>query len=420
MILIAAFVLLVFFYSLASRQLERSLLTAPMLFTLSGAAVAHLGAAASDLKLDRSAFLIVAELGLVMTLFSDASRVRLSLLRGAGNLPLRLLSIGMLLTLLLGAACAKAVLPQLSWPEAFILAAILAPTDAGLGQMIVNSPRVPLRIRQALNVEAGLNDGLSVPFLLLFIALAAQAADASAPSLLARYLGEQLGLGVLIGVAVGGVGGWLLGQAHRKDWMAPQLAQLAVVALPLLCVLAAEGVGASMFIAAFVAGLLAQWGFARVGRHSIEFAEDWGQLFGYAVFFLFGMVVGQEWRAFTPVLLLHALLSLTLVRMLPVALALLGTRLTRASVLFIGWFGPRGLASIVLGLVYLEHEARLPGEETIRLAVIVTVLASIFAHGLSTRPGIAAYAHRSARLGTGAAEHDGSGAEPGAPPRGSR
>jgi NhaP-type Na+/H+ or K+/H+ antiporter len=417
MLLIAAFVLVVFGYSLASGRLERSVLTAPMLFTAAGVGVAHLNGTAPDMALDRSAFLAVAELGLVMTLFSEASRVRWSFLMGGSNLPLRLLSVGMLLTMLLGAACAKAVFPQLSWPEACILAAILAPTDAGLGQVIVSSRQVPLRVRQSLNVEAGLNDGLSVPFLLLFIALAAHATDAPAPGLLARYLGEQLGLGVLVGGVIGGLGGWLLGLAQRRNWMAPALAQMAVVALPLLCVLASEGAGASMFIAAFVAGLLVQLGFRHAGHHSIEFADDWGQLFDYAVFFLFGMVVALEWQAFTPSLLLYALLSLTLVRMLPVAVALRGMGLSRSSLLFIGWFGPRGLASIVLGLVYLEHEAHLPGESTIRLAVMLTVLLSIFAHGLSARPGIAAYARRTAGLGPQASEHAAVATEADAPPR---
>ena len=319
----------------------------------------------------------------------------------------------MLLMMQLGAACAKAVLPQPSWPEA----CILAPTDAGLGQAIVNSRLVPPRIRQSLNIEAGLNDGLSVLFLLLFIALAAHATDAPAPGLLARYLGEQLGLGVLVGGAIDGVGGWLLGLAKRKHWMVPALAQLAVVALPLLCLLASEVAGASMFIAAFVARLLVQLGFPTQGGHSIECAEDWGQFFDYAVLFLFGMVVASEWQAFTPLLLLYVLLSLTLVRMLPVALALRGMGLSRASLLFIGWFGPRGLASIVLGLVYLDKEARLPGESTIRLAVMLTVLLSIFLHGLSARPGIAAYARRIAGLTPQAPEHAAVASEADDPPR---
>jgi NhaP-type Na+/H+ or K+/H+ antiporter len=168
--------------------------------------------------------------------------------------------------------------------------------------------------------------------------------------------------------------------------------------VPLLCLLASEAVGASMFIAAFVAGLAVQIGFKPAGQHSVDFTEEWGQIINLSVFFLFGLLVGRNWQSFTLAHTLYAILSLTVVRMLPVAIALIGTCLSRATVLFMGWFGPRGLASIVLGLVYLEQRAQHPGEATIRLAVMVTVLFSIFAHGLSAAPGINLYATRLATL----------------------
>ena len=164
-------------------------------------------------------------------------------------------------------------------------------------------------------------------------------------------------------------------------------------------------VGASMFIAAFVAGLTVQVGFKDAGKDSVEFAEEWGQLFNLAVFFLFGVLVVKDWPQYTLTTLLYAVLSLTVVRMVPVAIALTGTRLSPATVVFMGWFGPRGLASIVLGLVYLEEGMYLPGENTTRLAVIVTVALSIFAHGLSATPGINLYARKIAVLGPDAPEH---------------
>ena len=421
MALVTAFVLLVFLYSLVSQRLERTVITAPMLFAAAGAATTLLPIAAPELALDRNAMLLVAELGLVMTLFTDASRIRPAFLKAGRNLPIRLLSTGMLLTIVLGAVLAVVVLGGLTWWEAGILAAILAPTDAGLGQVIVNSRRVPLRVRQSLNVEAGLNDGLAVPFLMLFIALAvAEEGTAGPGAVLTRFLGEQLGYGTLVGLGIGAAGGWLLGLADRRGWMAPLLAQLGVVTLPLLCVVASEATGASVFIAAFVAGIAAQFGFRDVGRHTIEFAEGWGQLFNYLVFFFFGTVVAGAWTHFTPAVLLYAVLSLTVVRMVPVALALRGTGLSRATVLFMGWFGPRGLASIVLGLVYLEREAHLAGESTIRLALMATVLLSIFAHGLSALPGIGLYARRVAGLDATTPEHqatDGDARAPRAAPR---
>jgi NhaP-type Na+/H+ or K+/H+ antiporter len=404
MVLTAVFLALVFSYSLVSRWLERTVITAPIVFTAAGLLISLAPPWASGLELDRKALLLIAEIGLVMTLFTDAAHIDRSVLKGSRNLPIRLLSTGMLLTILLGAATALVIISGLSLWEACILAAILAPTDAGLGQLIVSSEQVPLRIRQALNVEAGLNDGLAVPFLMLFIALARETTDGPGVAL-TRFLVEQLVYGALIGVGIGLVGGWLLGVAERRNWMADSSRQLGLVTLPLLCVIASEATEASMFIAAFVAGLAVQIGFVDAGKHGAEFAEGWGQLFNFFVFFLFGLLVAPVITSLSLILLLYAVVSLTLVRMLPVALALAGTGLSRSTVLFMGWFGPRGLASIVLGLVYLEHQATLPGESIIRLAVMATVLLSIFAHGLSALPGIGFYARRVASLDSLTPEH---------------
>jgi NhaP-type Na+/H+ or K+/H+ antiporter len=178
--------------------------------------------------------------------------------------------------------------------------------------------------------------------------------------------------------------------------MAESFLQLAVVSLPVFCLLFSEPLGASPFIAAFVAGLFVQVGFKHAGKHSVEFTEEWGQVFNLAVFFLFGMMVARESGGFGPAPLIYALLSLTIVRMLPVAVSLIGSGLDKGTIAFMGWFGPRGLASIVLGLVYLEQEKHLPGEQVTRHAVMLTVLLSILAHGLSATPGIRALTKRSA------------------------
>jgi sodium/hydrogen antiporter len=391
MVPLALFVSFVFLFSLVSKRLEGTIITAPIAFTLAGMLMFFALPWIQRAGLDATAFRRLAEFGLVLLLFTDASRTELNILRSLGSLPVRLLSVGMLLTIALGAVVARLVLPQLTIWESGILAAILAPTDAGLGQVIVNSPSVPMRIREALNVEAGLNDGLSVPFLLFFIALAAARIEGGGASL-TQFIVEQLGYGALVGLAVGLGGGWLMGLARRKEFVAESFQQIGIVALPLLCLAVSELVGASMFIASFVAGLAVQVGFRDVGKHSIEFAEEWGQLFNFSVFFLFGVLVVRDWPQFSIASWLYALLSLTVVRMLPVAIALIGTGLSWASIAFMGWFGPRGLASIVLGLVYLGQEVNLPGEQTIRFTVMATVLLSIFAHGLSAMPGIGLYA----------------------------
>ena len=403
MTLLAVFIALVFFYSLVSGRIERTLVTAPIVFTVAGMMAGLVMAEFHVQEGSQEVFLRLAEIGLVLLLFTDASRTDLRILKSIRNLPGRLLSTGLLLTLLLGGLGALVVFRHLSIWEAGILAAILAPTDAGLGQIIVSSPRVPMKIRQALNVEAGLNDGLSVPFLLFFIALAGTGAEIHDANL-SQFVWEQLGFGTLVGGGIGLAGGWLLGAAHRQKSVLKSWSQLGVVAVPLLCLIASEAVGASMFIAAFVAGLAVQIGFKPAGQHSMEFTEEWGQIINLSVFFLFGLLVVRNWQHFTLAHVGYAIFSLTVVRMVPVAIALIGTRLSRATVLFIGWFGPRGLASIVLALVYLEHDAQHPGETTIYLAVMVAVLLSIFAHGLTARPGINWYATAIAKLNPTAPE----------------
>ena len=403
MTLLAIFLGLLFVYSLVSARVDRTVLTAPSLFTAAGIIVIFV---LPEFRLSRGNLEWVrriAEAGLVLLLFTDASRTDLNILKHIRNLPVRLLSVGMLLTILLGALAALVVLRQLTLWEAGILAAILAPTDAGLGQIIVNSPRVPMCVRQALNVEAGLNDGLSVPFLLFFIDLAAKRAGIEHSGFLA-LLWEQLGLGTLIGLVIGLLGGWLVSVATRRNTMANSFRQLAVVSLPLLCVMACEAVHASMFIASFVAGLAVQVGYKEAGKHSLEFAEEWGQLFNLSVFFLFGLMLASSWNKFNLAYLLYAVLSLTIVRMVPVAVALAGSGLSRSTVLFMGWFGPRGLASIVLGLVYLGAEIHAPDESIIGLAVMATVALSIFAHGFSALPGMKFYAAKVALLPTDSPE----------------
>jgi NhaP-type Na+/H+ or K+/H+ antiporter len=384
--LLAIFIVLLFAYSLASGLLAKTPFTAPIVFTLAGM-LAYPLAGSRLAGADIHSFLTLAEIGLVLLLFTDASRTNLKLLNHIRELPARLLSAGMPLTILLGALAAKLVFPQFSWWEAGILAAILAPTDAGLGQIIVNSPLVPERIREALNVEAGLNDGLSVPFLLFFMAMAG-----GGEAGFARFIGEQLGLGLAVGLGIGLIGGWLLETARVRKWMADSFLQIAVVALPVFSLMLSKPLAASPFIAAFAAGLGVQVFFKHAGKHSVEFTEEWGQILNLSVFFLFGLMIGRVEGLFSAAPFIYAILSLTIVRMLPVAVALKGCGLDRKTVAFMGWFGPRGLASIVLGLVYLTESGDLPGEHATRLAVMATVLLSIFAHGLSAQPGIRALA----------------------------
>lgn len=400
---VAVFLGLFFLHCLFSARLARTVVTAPILFAAAGALFFLLAPARPRSEEAPGAFLFVAELGLVLLLFTDAARTDRRVLKKMRGLPIRLLSAGMLLTIVLGALGALVVLRELSVFEAGILAAILAPTDAGLGQIIVTSPSVPAPIRQALNVEAGLNDGLAVPFLLFFVSLV-ESGRGGGDASFTRFIVEQLGYGAVVGAAIGLCGGKLLGLARREKWMAESLQRLGLVALPLFSLLASDAVGASPFIAAFVAGLFVRSGFEEASEHAVEFTEEWGHVLNLSVFFLFGFLVARAWPKFDATHVLYAVISLTAVRMLPVAVALAGTRLCRATVLFMGWFGPRGLASIVLGLVYLERETHSPGEETIRLSVMATVALSILAHGITALPGIRLYSRRVAALPEAAPE----------------
>ena len=386
MVPLAVFVLLLFLFSLASRRLEQTIVTAPIVFTAAGMLMFPALQGILQAGFTAKAALHLAEVGLVMLLFTDASRTDLKVLRSIRNLPARLLSTGMLLTILLGAVVARLVFPQLSIWEAGILSAILAPTDAGLGQIIVNSPRVPMRIRQALNVEAGLNDGLSVPFLLFFIALAAAKIEGGAGSLL-QFIVEQLGFGALVGLAIG------LGRRVVAEPRPPQAMDRGIVPADRrgrVAVALPGGVRNGRRKHVHRSVCRRPGGANRIQgcrQAQCRVRREWGQLLNLGVFFLFGMAAVRDWPQFGMASWFYALLSLTLVRMLPVAIALVGTRLSPASVVFMGWFGPRGLASIVLGLVYLEQEVHLPGESTIRFAVMATVLLSIFAHGLTRNAG---------------------------------
>jgi NhaP-type Na+/H+ or K+/H+ antiporter len=255
------------------------------------------------------------------------------------------------------------------------------------------SPRVPVRIRQALNIEAGLNDGISLPFLMLFVALAG--ADPGLGRFVwIAYTAQQIGFGILVGLAVGWLGGWLMHYAAGRKWMTETFQELGLLALALLAWGGADALGGNGFIAAFVGGVFVKVGFEQASERMIEFIEAWGQLLSYGVFYLFGVIALPYLGHLGAMLVLYALLSLTVIRMLPVAVSLVGTRLKPATVLFLGWFGPRGLASVVLALVYLKEHAQLPGEELILAAVIATVLLSVFAHGISAVPATKWYARQ--------------------------
>jgi sodium/hydrogen antiporter len=394
----------VFVFGLVSRRLEGTVLTAPLAFVAAGVILGPSGLGLVEFGLDEHTVLLLGEIALAIVLFADAAETNLSLLRQNEGLPLRLLGIGMPLTIALGTIIAALVLTDLAFWEAAIVGTVLAPTDAALGQAVVNNPRVPARVRQALDVEAGLNDGLSVPFLALFLTLAVAREELQPATYWIRFALEQVGLGVLVGVGVGLAGGWLVRRVSRRRWMTEPFERLALLALAIIAWALADRMGGNGFIAAFIGGLVVGPAVERVGKQLIRFTETEGQLLNLSVFFIFGaLAVGLieplTWRAAS-----YALLSLTLIRMLPVAASLLGTHLQIVSVLFMGWFGPRGLASLVLGLIVVAEAPLLAGRGLIEQVVALTVLFSVFLHGITAAPLSAAYASRIEKMAPDALE----------------
>jgi NhaP-type Na+/H+ or K+/H+ antiporter len=287
--------------------------------------------------------------------------------------------------------------------EAAILATILAPTDASLGAVVVNSPLVPQRIREALSVESGLNDGLSMPFFVLFLALAGYEMHGHSHTWV-QFTVMQIGFGVLVGFIVGWLGGKLMNWSERKNWMHEGAHLIALLALAVLAWGLANSVGGNGFIAAFVAGSTLRWAYNNAIDYAEEFEDSWGHLLVYFIFFAFGMLAAPWLENITPTIWLYGILSLTLVRMVPVALALSGSKLRPGTILYMGWFGPRGLASVVLGMIYLEELTLLNINQSIILAVIATVLLSVLAHGVSAAPLSQIYARYLAKQPSDAPE----------------
>ncbi|MBA2506653.1 MAG: sodium:proton antiporter [Thermoleophilaceae bacterium] len=382
-----------FGYSLISSWLERRAVSAPMVFVAAGIVLGPDVAGFIDLELTSETGLLVAEVALVIVLFADAARIDLRALRGNGSLPVRLLGIGMPLTIALGVLGGSLLLGEIEFWEAAIIAAVLAPTDAALGQAVVSSKLVPKRVRQALNVESGLNDGLSIPFLFLFVGLAVSETEVTAGGWV-RFAAQQVGIGALVGIGIGLAGGWLYERSVRHKLITGTFEQLAMIGLAISAWALADHLGGNGFIGAFVAGLVAGRITVTCGQRILDFAEDEGELLNLTVFFIFGISAIGFLDAAGWEVVVYGLLSLTLFRMLPVAVALLGTGLRGSSVAFMAWFGPRGLASIILALIVVEEEPELPGLEVVLAAMTVTVLASVLAHGVSARPFVRAYARR--------------------------
>lgn len=374
-------------WGLLSRRLGRLNLTAPIVFVVAGALLAHGPWQVVELHPGSSTIRTLAEITLALVLFSGAAGVDVHRLRRDLAVPARLLGLGLPLTIALGFLVTLVVLPGLTAAEAAVLAAAVAPTDAALGEAITADPAVPPRIARELGVESGLNDGIATPFVLFFLSVAVSQ-ELPGESAGVRGAVTDLLVGLLVGAVLGALVGRALHVARRRGWTDAGTPGIVVLALALLCYSVSLTLGGNGFIAAFVGGLA--FGAVVVGQEradAVELDTETGQLLSALVWFGFGALLLPPLEHVTGRTVLFTVLALTVVRMVPVALVLLGSGLSRRSVLFIGWFGPRGLATVVFGL--LAYDALLPpGRDTLATALSLTVLVSVVAHGVTARAGI--------------------------------
>lgn len=372
-----------FIFGLFSNSLKNTYLSGPILFVLAGLLAGPFGLNILDLEIGNTSVGTFAELTLALVLFGDASLARFSIVGRNVKFPERLLLIGLPLTLLLGIGVGSLVFSSLSIYEIAILAIILAPTDAALGKPVVSNPAIPARIRESLNIESGLNDGICVPFLLLVFALMDRGSNVTGMQGTMFFV-KAIGVGMLIGLTLTYAGNWLIRKSMEKNWMDESWERIIIVTLAFLIYGLAGILGGSGFIACFSGGLLFGVIQKRHKQKLILAVEGISDLFSLITWGLFGSII--VYRVFSHITwqtILYAVLSLTLIRMLPVYLSLVRTDLNRYEKLFIGWFGPRGLATIVFIYLALEHGVK--PDNPLVSATIFTILLSIVLHGSTAK-----------------------------------
>jgi len=383
---LAIFALFLFCYSIIAGRVERAAASGPIVFVVAGMLMGPLVLGWFDGDVSRTGLRVLADLTLAVILFIDAANADLAILKRQFRIPSRMLLFGLPGVIFLGTVTAALLFDTLSLFEAGILGTMLAATDAALGKAVVTNKAVPTQIREGLNIESGLNDGLCVPILFVLIALAIGSGTEGGSTMLALELViQELGIGLVVGLGLTAVGTWALRWCYNKGWVTEIWKQVTVVALSIACFSIAQSLHGSGYIAAFTGGLL--FGFmAKEATHRLVIAaEGTGETLAMMTWFIFGAsVIAQSVHNFTWEMLAYALLSLTVIRVLPIFLSLSGTGESTASKLFLGWFGPRGLASIVFAIIVLNKDV--PGGKFMAMIVVLTVFFSLVAHGVSANP----------------------------------
>jgi NhaP-type Na+/H+ or K+/H+ antiporter len=369
-----------------SKRLSGSPITPAMVFVSIGLLVGPKVLDEINIASTSSTERALAEATLALVLFSDASSIDLRALRRGASVPLRLLGIGLPLTIALGALAATVIFGELTFWEAVIVGVVLAPTDAALGQAVVTEPRVPTRIRQGLNVESGLNDGICVPLLFAAVAAADVQSGISGGRTGTTLLFEEVGYGIVGGVVAALVVGAVVVYAGQRNLIDGAWRPVIPAAGAALAYGTASALHGSGFIAAFVAGMVFRAVINRDPGKMNRLTDEVGGVLSGVTFVVFGAILlGPALGELNWELALYAVLSLTVVRMVPVAIAMLDSHVRLPTLGFLAWFGPRGLASIVFAVIVIE-DSQLPHEHLIVLAVYLTVGLSVFAHGLTAAP----------------------------------
>ena len=383
---LAIIALFAFVYSAIAGGVERTMISGPMIFIAFGLAFGPVGLGILNLDISHVELRVVADLTLALILFIDAANADLSILKRNIKIPRRMLVFGLPLIILFGFGAGILIFDDLTLYELAILATMLAATDAALGKAVITNPAVPSPIREGLNAESGLNDGICVPILFLFIALAVGTdVQGSSMGLALKLVGREIGIGLIVGLGLTASGSWLLRFCWKRGWVTDVWGQMPVVALSMGSFALAQSLHGSGYIAAFTGGILFGYLAKKETHKLVHAAEGIGETMALFTWVIFGAaVVGKVFEYFSWEVVLYAVLSLTVVRMLPVYLSLIGTAADHHSKLFLGWFGPRGLASIVFAIIVLNEN--LPGGKTLAITVVCTVFLSVIVHGLTANP----------------------------------
>lgn len=384
-LLIFVIALIVLTYGFFSKALEKFNISGPMIFMFLGVLLSPLVFGLTNLKVDETVVEIIAEIALILVLFTDASSLNIEKLRREWRLSVRLLFIGLPLTIVFASGVAILFFIEESNLYLLLMALILAPTDAALGKAVVLDNRVPEKIRSCINVESGLNDGIVFPMFITVLLLITSGSQANNSWFM--FLVEQISLGFIFGAISGFVGAKVLSKAMEKNWIFDTYKNLSPVSLAILSFYIAEHFGGNGFIAAYISGLIFG-NFSDVIDEKVEsFLEGQGEILILISFLVFGLTfIPATYLFWDMKVFIYSLLSLTVFRMIPVALSLSGLKLSLSTKLFIGWFGPRGIASILYIMIAVHNMGGIKGHETIFSVLTLSILLSIILHGLSARP----------------------------------